>query len=299
MQFNHYRDGETRSILMKDSQSFLCALLAAKKQQANELFGSWDVKGKGYIATAQLRPLLLSLFPAPSSVSEQDSGTTATHLSVSQVKTAYESVTGRPWPPHASLSTGSASAKQSHRHQDSMYAGPTLSEVHAIIDVLCGGERQPKVALTHCSRDGVGNASTRPFAGRKGPTPNTAPLTLTSSATESSTSAAPSLHHRSLTSDAGAAFLYGSIEAIYRSFCRAAASPGELEPDTLPIDAVHLERIAWNVQAQRLSVGEGHALHRLLAAKATTVDPTTAPTTSTGADAHLTLEAFVKLLCAM
>lgn len=274
---------------MKDAPSFLDALLSAKKLQATELFGLWDMDGNGRIAIEQLRPLLRSVFPSLSSLSQHGSPTTVDHLSVPRVKRAYESVTGRPWAPPPPRSTAPASAKQSHPRLDPMGLGPTLNEVHAIIDVLCGGETQAEVASTVDSRDREEDASTWLVAARKRPSSNTAPFTLPTDATGSSTVAMGPVHHPSLANDARVAFLYGSMEGIYRALCLAAVSPGEPAPDTLPIDAAHLGRIAWNVHAQRLKLWEGRALHQLLAAKATTAE----------ADAHLSLEAFVDLLYAM
>ncbi|AYU78729.1 hypothetical protein LdCL_220008600 [Leishmania donovani] len=273
---------------MKDASSFLDALLAAKKLQATELFGPWDMEANGRIAIEQLRPLLRSVFPSPSSLSQHGAAIAVDRLSASQVKRAFESVTGRLWVPPPSLVTAPASAKQSGRCLDPMYLGPTLNEVHAIIDVLCGGETQAEVASTLDSRDREEDASTWLVAARQRPSSSTAPLTPTTDAIGSRTAAMRAAHHPSLANDARVAFLYGSMEEIYRAFCLAAGSPGEPTPDTLPIDAAHLGRIAWNVHAQRLKLWEGRALHQLLAAKATT----------TAADAHLTLEAFVELLCA-
>ncbi|CAG9573905.1 hypothetical protein LMJF_22_0370 [Leishmania major strain Friedlin] len=272
---------------MKDASSFLDVLLAAKKLQATELFGPWDMDANGHIAIEHLRPLLRSVFPSSSSLSQHGCASAVDHLSVSQVKRAYESVTRRPWALPPSLLTAPASAKQSRRCLDPMYLGPTLNEVHAIIDVLCGGETQPEVALRLDSRDPEEDASTWLAEARQRPSSNTAPLTPTTDTIGRRTAAMRAVHHPSLTNHARVAFLYGSMEEIYRTFCLAASSPGEPVPDTLPIDAAHLGRVAWNVHAQRLKLWEGRALHQLLAATATTAE----------ADAHLTLEAFVELLC--
>ncbi|KAG5479193.1 hypothetical protein LSCM4_01782 [Leishmania orientalis] len=281
---------------MRDASSLLEALLVAKKQQATELFGPWDVEDSGRIAIAHLRPLLLSVFPLPSALSLRGSAAAADHLSVSHVKRAYESVTGRLWAPRPLPSVASTSAQTIHRCQELMCMGPTLNEVHAIIDFLCGVEAQMKGASARESADGKEDASMSLLEARKPPLSNTALSTHMGGAARSGTGAMTAVHAPFPAYDPRAAFLYGSVEAIYRTFCIAAVSPGESVPTTLPIDAAHLQRLAWNANAQRLRLGEGHALQRLLAAKATAADVAT-PTHE--GDSCLTLEGFVRLLCAI
>ncbi|KAG5504921.1 hypothetical protein JKF63_04367 [Porcisia hertigi] len=285
---------------MGDTFSFLDALLVAKKHQATVLFGPWDFEGNGRIDITQLRPLLLSVFPPPSFWSQQGGPTAAgDYLSASQVKKAYESVTRRRWPPSCLPSAVSAPAQDSHGYQGLTPPGPTLCEVHAIIDFLCGGETHARLESSTERRDSIEeDAPTGLFYSdgprRRGSTKAAASTCADGRPAASHTTAMSGANH--LSSDARVTLLYGSMEAIYRTFCRAAVSPGELVSDTLPIDATHLKRLAWNVDARKLKTGEGHALHRLLTAKAALVEATTSTAEE---DAHLTKEAFVDLLCTL
>ncbi|GET88508.1 hypothetical protein, unknown function [Leishmania tarentolae] len=285
---------------MSDASSFMDALLAAKKLQATEVFSAWDMDGDGRIAIEHLRPLLLSVFPLSSSLAKGHAAPVADHLPTQQVKKAYEKVTGREWaPPPLSRSPAPASAMQSRSRLGPTHRGPTLNDVHAIIDVLCSGHMHAEAGSSLDSHASEEDATTWLFTASKGPSSTTELVTRTGDTAGASTAASKTVHCPSLTNDARVVFLYGSMEAIYRTFCRAAVSPGEPAPDMLPIDTVHLGRIAWNVHAQRLKIWEGRALHRLLAAKGTTVNAIGTATTPAEEASHLTLEAFVELLCAM
>ncbi|KAK7196506.1 hypothetical protein NESM_000588200 [Novymonas esmeraldas] len=262
---------------MTDATPFVTALLAAKKHEATELFGPWDAEDEGRIAVAQLRPLLLSVLPLPSAEARRGRGgpaavAAAELLSTAHVKQVYSAVTRRAWtppavPPHPRLPSASASA------------GPTLSEVHAIIDVLCR-DTAATVAPPRCSASdddgddvsGGGEDDASTWLVRTRPPPS------------SSTADAP--RRRTGTRSPRVDVLYGSIEAVYRIFCSAAVAAGEAVPTALPIDAAHLQRMAVNVRGQGLGLGESHELHRLLLS-ATVGD----------AAACLTLDDFVELLC--
>ncbi|KAG5479039.1 hypothetical protein LSCM1_02883 [Leishmania martiniquensis] len=281
---------------MEDTSSLLDALLVAKKQQATELFGPWDTDDNGRIAIEHLRPLLLSIFPLSPSTAQEGSAAPADHLSVAQVKRAYESVTGRPWAPRPLLSVESTSAQQAHCFQDLAQMGPTLNEVHAIIDCLCRVRAQAKVSSSIESADGKEAASASLLEAHGQSSSNTALSIPASGTVRSSTAVSTAVRGPCPTSDPRVAFLYGSIEAIYRNFCLAAVSPGESVPDRLPVDTAHLVHVAWNVHAHRLKLGEGHALQRLLVAKTASAD---AATTATDGCPSVTLGAFVKLLCSI
>jgi hypothetical protein len=226
---------------MTGTTPFLEELLVLKKQQAMELFGPWDLNDEGRIAVKHVRPLLLSVFPEASNAPP--------YLTFGRVKTAYEDVTHRPYHAPASMATASSSTHHARRPRDPMYIGPTLDELHSIIDSLASSEKEPAGAETAAAARTAAN-------GRFSATQtSTEPRTLMSS-----------------NSPAGARFrlLQGSIEQIYRMFCAACTASDEPVPAVLPVDGPHLKRLAWSVRSRRLQLGESYALHRLFA---TVADP--------------------------
>lgn len=272
--------------------AFLAELLALKKQQATEVFGPWDVEDEGRIDVKRVRPLLLSVFP--------EARDAAPFLTLSRVKAVYEGVTHRPW--HAPASTACASAAaaataspHTRRRQDPMYAGPTLDEVHRIIDALAAGKGEaPFASLSTPAVQKSGRSLLAAAGGRTKDQPLSLSASLSlraASLLDGDDDLADRAEERSFVVNAVSVesclrLLRGSMEQIYCAFCAASVKAGESVPALLPTDAAHLRRLSWNVAARQLRMGESYALQLLCA-------------TEGGAAGGLSCDAFVRLLCVL
>lgn len=321
--------------------SFVEELMEAKKLQATELFGPWDTEDDGRIAVIHLRPLLLSVFPAPTATTNATS-TPPCHdsaaadaaadtaapslrsmatglLSLARVKKAYETVTRRPFSPS---SPAAPAAARPHRPLAGtpVHVGPTLDEVHAIIDVLGGGggvegtaaastRHPPARALappqktrsraqvegrTAAAEEAARSAVAWGSAHRSGRDPITSPLSPPTPTIDipAGVSRLPGASGAAVL-DPRVPFLYGAMEAMYRDFCAATCADGEPVLATLPIDTAHLERLAVCVQSQPLRQGEARALQQLFASAQQ------GDVAATWSGPCLTLDAFVTILCSM
>ncbi|KPI85722.1 hypothetical protein ABL78_5209 [Leptomonas seymouri] len=276
---------------MADVRPFVEELLSLKKQQATSLFGPWDVEDEGRIAVKQVRPLLLSVFP--------ESAHAAPYLTVGRVKAAYESVTHRPWHTPPSVATVSYSPHHASHLPDLMHMGPTLDELHRVIDILASSSEETLSAASSPIQEDT--TSFQPLLTHDHPFPTS----------DSSTRSRPAAQvgfdvESKVVSAAPVAalvkpciqLLQGSIEHIYKTFCAACTQAGEPVPAVLPTDAAHLKRLAWAIGARHLQLGESYALHRLLAS----LPPADEVTQQGDEDAFassIPQDAFVSLLCAL
>ncbi|KPA85629.1 hypothetical protein ABB37_00032 [Leptomonas pyrrhocoris] len=277
---------------MAAPQPFLRELLALKKQEATSLFGPWDVEDEGRIAVKQVRPLLLSVFP--------EAANTAPYLTLGRVRAAYEGVTHRPWHASTGVVTASASSYHAHRLGGPMYAGPTLEEVLRMIDSLAASPEERLSTVPSPVQESA-RPSTPPLPTHRRPLPFSAPFTQVHPADQEVVDAgrkAGSAAAEATSTESYLRLLRGSIEHIYHAFCAACKQAGEPAPTALPTDAAHLQRLAWNIQARPLQLGENRALHRLLAAATNSGDDKQQGSGGVRAS-RISPDDFVLLLCAL
>lgn len=290
---------------MTSARPYLEELLILKKQQATVLFCPWDVEDEGRIAVKQLRPLLLSVFP------ESKAAAATPYLTLGRVKAAYEGVTHRPYQALSSVATATASSSQhARRPHDPMYAGPTLDELHRVIDVLASADEDKTVTAPSstlmskepeahdCPLSLSVSLTLRSFAAQEG---KEGECDCGAAGAGSSRSSSLRKKHAatSVMETAGARLrlLRGSIEQMYHAFCAAGTEVGQPVPTQLPIDAAHLKRLAWTVKAQPLQLGESYALHQLFALASATAEARQKD--EAAAVGHISQDAFVSLLCAL